>query len=377
MESVTGYPRNHVQVLPERIGAVANSDFPGHYPGEDHTWNLEKFKQNMTLRVDRLTPSRIEFDLIGIDASIANALRRICIAEVPTVAIENVYVYNNTSIIQDEVFAHRLGLVPIKVDPRRVKWKPVAGPDGGDTSNDENTIVFGLTVDCTRRANVRRDETDPEKLYENASVFSSKIEWQHKGRQYKHLNLPKPADVADDGMSHEPENGQFDEPPQPANDDILLTKLRPGQSLNMLLYCVKGIGRTHAKWSPVATASYRLLPHIEIIKDIPPHLATKFQQCFPPGVVHLEYDERTGENTKVVVANARLDTVSREVLRHEEFQDSVRLSRIRDHFIYSIESTGAYKPEELLPEAIKVMQTKISDVEESLKKAFPNHFPKN
>ena len=50
--------------------------------------------------------------------------------KVPTVAIENVYVYNNTSIIQDEVFAHRLGLVPIKVDPRRVKWKPVAGPDG-------------------------------------------------------------------------------------------------------------------------------------------------------------------------------------------------------------------------------------------------------
>lgn len=36
----------------------------------------------MDLRVDRLTPSRIEFDLIGIDASIANALRRICIAEV-------------------------------------------------------------------------------------------------------------------------------------------------------------------------------------------------------------------------------------------------------------------------------------------------------
>lgn len=82
MQAVTGYPRNHVQVLPERIGAVGNSDIPGHYPGEDHTWNLEKFKQNMNLRVDRLTPSRIEFDLTGIDASIANALRRIVIAEV-------------------------------------------------------------------------------------------------------------------------------------------------------------------------------------------------------------------------------------------------------------------------------------------------------
>jgi DNA-directed RNA polymerase I and III subunit RPAC1 len=48
---------------------------------------------------------------------------------VPTVAIENVYVYNNTSIVQDEVLAHRLGLVPIKVDPRKVKWKPLPTPE--------------------------------------------------------------------------------------------------------------------------------------------------------------------------------------------------------------------------------------------------------
>lgn len=49
--------------------------------------------------------------------------------QVPTVAIENVYVYNNTSIVQDEVLAHRLGLVPIKVDPRKVKWKPLPTPE--------------------------------------------------------------------------------------------------------------------------------------------------------------------------------------------------------------------------------------------------------
>ena len=82
-----------------------------------------------------------------------------------------------------------------------------------------------------------------------------------------------------------------------------------------------------------ATASYRLLPHIKLLEPIPAHLAKKFQQCFAPGVITLEYDESTGENTKVVVANPRLDTVSREVLRHPEFKDIVQLSRIRDHFI--------------------------------------------
>jgi DNA-directed RNA polymerase I and III subunit RPAC1 len=88
----------------------------------------------------------------------------------------------------------------------------------------------------------------------------------------------------------------------------------------------KGIGADHAKFSPVATASYRLLPHIILRGPIPLEHQEKFQQCFPPGVIEIEDDE-------VVVKNPRKDTVSREVLRHPEFQDLVQLTRIRDHFI--------------------------------------------
>jgi len=33
-------------------------------------------------------------------------------------AIHKVYIYQNTSIIADEVLAHRLGLIPILADPR-------------------------------------------------------------------------------------------------------------------------------------------------------------------------------------------------------------------------------------------------------------------
>lgn len=39
-------------------------------------------------------------------------------------AIEKVHIYNNTSIIQDEVLAHRLGLVPIRADPRLFEYQP-------------------------------------------------------------------------------------------------------------------------------------------------------------------------------------------------------------------------------------------------------------
>lgn len=43
--------------------------------------------------------------------------------KVPTMAIEKVFIYNNTSIIQDEVLAHRLGLIPIKADPRLFEYR--------------------------------------------------------------------------------------------------------------------------------------------------------------------------------------------------------------------------------------------------------------
>lgn len=38
-------------------------------------------------------------------------------------AVEKVFVYNNTSIVQDEILAHRLGLIPIRADPRLFEYR--------------------------------------------------------------------------------------------------------------------------------------------------------------------------------------------------------------------------------------------------------------
>ena len=38
-------------------------------------------------------------------------------------AVEKVFIYNNTSIVQDEILAHRLGLIPIKADPRLFEYR--------------------------------------------------------------------------------------------------------------------------------------------------------------------------------------------------------------------------------------------------------------
>src|SRR4030042_5837317 len=50
------------------------------------------------------------------DVPLMNALLRIALAEVPCMAIDEVVMIENSSILQDEIIAHRLGLTPLRTD---------------------------------------------------------------------------------------------------------------------------------------------------------------------------------------------------------------------------------------------------------------------
>ena len=227
-------------------------------------------------------------------------------------------------------------------------------------ATDKNTVVLHLQAECDWRGNPPKPgETDPEKLYVGSNVYAHQITFEHQGRQDQFF--PEP-----DGVI------------RPVNPNILLAKMRPGQVIDIDMHCVKGIGADHAKFSPVATASYRLLPIIDIIKPILGDDAKKFARCFPKGVIGLaevtqeesdqmdsEYEGRVGEK-KAVVKNTFKDTVSRECLRHEEFRGKVKLGRVQDHFIFSVESTGQFESDYLFLESVRMLRAKCMRMKRSL-----------
>lgn len=312
--------RTRVTLNEHGVDNVHSTDFPGEYPDFDDAWDFKKFKKNFRIDMIKMNDDELEFDMVGIDAAIANAFRRILLAEVPTMAIEKVHIYNNTSIIQDEVLAHRLGLIPIKADPRLFEYK-----SEGEDFSPEDTIIFQLKVKCTKNSQAK-DTTDPDEMYKDHKVTTKHLKWiPMKGQD----TIFKEGDL------------------RPVNDDILIAKLRPGQEIDIRVFCNKGIGKDHAKFSPVATASYRLLPEIYLKSPVNGALAEKLQSCFSPGVIVID----TENGNKVArVANARKDTCSREVFRHDDLKDLVELKKVRDHFIFSVESTGILPPDILVEE---------------------------
>ncbi|KAG8527016.1 uncharacterized protein KY384_008445 [Bacidia gigantensis] len=358
--------RKIVNINSETVTNTTSSYFPGHYPGEDHTWSLSKFKNSFRVRFHQNETDNASFSLIGIDASIANAFRRILIAEIPTLAIEYVYIEANDSVISDEVLAARLGQIPLTASRDGLRWlnyipRPPQGMLGEDSGKpeddrepkDNDTIVLKLHVKCEWKDGKKKGaEGTPEELYEHSNVYASDLVWEPQGRQEE--------------MVTEKEGGGV----RTTNPRILLAKIRPGDEIQMVCHAVKGIGADHAKFSPVATAAYRLMPTIDIVKPILGTDAKKFARCFPKGVIGFEqvtkeesqqkgsgYEGNAGEK-KAVVKDSMRDTVSRECLRHEEFQKKVKLGRVRDHFIFSVESTGQIASDDLFIESVRILRGK-------------------
>ena len=310
--------------------------------GYDNSLTVEKFRDQVRFEITSCTDEEVVFDIINIDAPLANALRRILLVEVPTIAIENVFIHDNSSIMHDEMLAHRLGLVPLRVDPR-----PFSIWNKGDPVTSENTVQFKLKVSCSFNPSIPRDgEAPPDILYRNAKVTSGMIKYE-----------PFP-----DASQH---HLFGDQPPAPVHEDIVVCKLRPGQELDISLHATKNIGKEHAKWSPVSTAAYRMLPEVKLKKELRGNDAKELVQMCPAKVFDIEDD-------RAIVARPRDCTMCRECIRVSPWDERVQLTRKRDQFIFDVESAGGLPAATLITEGLDVLMQKcdtlLANVDDALKR---------
>lgn len=91
----------------------------------------------------------VKFELRDTDASIANALRRVMIAEVPTIAIDLVEIEVNSSVLNDEFIAHRLGLIPLTSDrAMSMRFSRDCDACDGDGQCEYCSVEFHLRAKC-------------------------------------------------------------------------------------------------------------------------------------------------------------------------------------------------------------------------------------
>jgi DNA-directed RNA polymerase subunit D len=152
----------------------------------------------------RKNRSIITFNVSGVDSRLVNALRRTIVSGVPVMAIEKVTFYNNSSILNDEVLAHRLGLVPLKTDLKTYNTRA------------ECTCKNKGCGKCTAIMTI--DVVGPKTVYSG------------------------------DIKSTDPNIN-------PVYDNIPLVKLMAGQKIKLEAEAILGYGREHIKWQP-GLASY-------------------------------------------------------------------------------------------------------------------------
>lgn len=101
------------------------------------------------VKIRELKDDYAKFELKETDASMANALRRVMIAEVPTIAIDLVEIEVYSSVLNDEFIAHRLGLIPLTSErAMSMRFSRDCDACDGDGQCEFCSVEFQLRAKC-------------------------------------------------------------------------------------------------------------------------------------------------------------------------------------------------------------------------------------
>ncbi len=198
------------------------------------------------VKILEMKEDQLTFELSETDVSMANTLRRIMIAEVPTLCIDLVEFEDNTSVLLDEIVAHRLGLIPLRSTRAggMADWKYHHSCECGDYCDD---CSVRFTLDCDY--NTMAQEITNHQPGIPISVTS------------EHLISQNP-EVSAVHFSNE------DDAIRSGGKGIVIVKLGPGQRIKLEAIAKKGVGKEHAKWSPVSTVALKYDPIVKLNEEM-------------------------------------------------------------------------------------------------------------
>jgi DNA-directed RNA polymerase subunit D len=256
---------------------------------------LEKLK-------DDKKKGKISLLIKDSDEVFVNAIRRLIIEEVPTLAIEDLEIKDNNSALYDEMLGLRLGLTPIKTDLKSYNLKENCKCSGEGCAQCELT----MTLKASKKGMVKASEatsSDPKCV--------------------------------------------FAEPEMP------IVKLISKQKIDIIMKAVLGRGKEHAKWSP-GMAFYKKEPIIKLGNIQNAELLSK--KC-TDGAIEVN-------NGKVKVNQAKLyDSNLLEL--YAEMDKGIELS-YTDNIIFNLESWGQLSCKEILIQASDCLTSKTEEMEKLL-----------
>lgn len=324
------------------------------------------------LTVRSQTSEAIEFSLENADVALANGLRRVFIADVATLAIEKVSVEENTSVLHDEFIVHRLGLIPLQSSVATSMNFPHDCACGGETCS-KCTVNFRLDV---------RGPEEGERSVTSADLeFSAVPEKADEGRFG--IGSSTEVQVADKDellpgsfASHSAySRGRLD---ARSAGNVEIIRLKKGQCIRLSGKVQKGIGRLHAKWSPVSTAVFRYIPVVSLnddgVKSLDPKQKVELARSCPCNVYRyledmdrLEVDPDQMDRCMYCmecVTRAKELAVEREKTTKERMPTLVTINRKQNpekgtfDFRFVVETTHALSPEEIVRNGIAVLKAK-------------------
>ncbi len=255
----------------------------------------------MKTSIVSLNDETIRFVLSGVDTAFANTLRRTMVSEVPIMTIEDIFYFDNSSLVPDEILAHRLGLTPL--------------------TTDLDTYILPEECDCEAELGCPKCRAvltmDVEADEDTVTVYSGDL-------------TPDDPNTA------------------PASKGIPLAKLAPGQAIRFEAYAQLGQGKSHVKWSPVSMCVYQnvsLIPNIDKAKA-EECIAT----CGDAAVI-------VGDDLKIIdIQKFESSAVCRDLAQRDAIIDSM----VDDEFLFTVESNGALSPERIVTEAVKILKKRLA-----------------